>query len=204
MPKTLNVDGHIYNRLTIISRVGRRKALCRCECGNEIIAQLYNVKNGHTKSCGCFKLERSPVINKTHGMRRTPTYKSWSCMRARCNNPKNADYKNYGARGITCHQSWDSFESFFSDMGEKPDGTTLERMNNDGNYEPGNCRWATKREQALNRRTSRFVTAHGRTMTLKEWADVTGLTYILLYKKFSRRGFPLIDPGLIPKPNGEL
>lgn len=192
-----------YNRLTILKEEAGKRTMvfCRCDCGTEKWYRKDNVTNGHTKSCGCFKRERSPVINRTHGMSRTRTSKSWEGMRQRCNNSNNADFPRYGGRGIRVCERWDeSFDNFFADMGECPAGMSIERIDNDGNYEPGNCRWASKREQASNRRTSRFVTAHGMTLTIKEWATLLGLAYVPLYKKFMRRGFPKIDPGLLPKP----
>lgn len=208
MANTLDLAGQKFNRLTAVKRVelspGRFRWLCRCDCGNEAHVTTGNLRSGHTKSCGCFKGERVKVMNKTHGMVYTPTYKSWLGMRDRCNCPNNSSYPRYGGRGITICERWDSFEAFLSDMGEAPPGNSIERIDNNKGYCPENCRWATKKEQALNRRTTRWVTAHGRTLPLKQWAELTGEPYLRLYKRFKRLGFPKIDPGLIPAPKDEV
>ena len=129
--------------------------LYECMCGNTFVAHRGNVKPGHTKSCGCWQAESRVVSHTTHGFRGTPTYASWANMKNRCLNPKVPKYKDYGARGITVCKRWlDSFASFIADMGERPAHLTLDRINNDGNYEPGNCRWATAKQQVNNRRCS--------------------------------------------------
>lgn len=103
-----------------------------------------------------------------HGWSKTPTYKTWVEMRQRCGNPKSNKYKWYGARGIGVHPAWDSFENFLRDMGERPSGMTLDRLDNNGNYGPGNCKWATKIQQMNNMRTNRIVTVSGTKMTMAE------------------------------------
>lgn len=111
----------------------------------------------------------------THGMTGTPTFVAWSSMLARCTNRKAKDYPRYGGRGITICERWRSFENFLADMGERPEGMTLDRERQDGNYEPGNCRWATPTQQARNRCTNVLVTHAGITATIAEWAERTGL-----------------------------
>ena len=107
----------------------------------------------------------------------TPVWNSWMAMRQRCHYPQDINYKNYGARGIrVCNRWMNSFESFYSDMGDRPDGTSLDRINNDGNYEPGNCAWATKPEQGTNQRTNRFIEHDGQRLTLMQWSRQTGLS----------------------------
>jgi hypothetical protein len=156
---------------------------CQCDCGKTHIAFRYQLLRGYTKSCGCLRRESIGVRSVTHGHKRgrkeTPEHKSWSEMIARCENTDNSRYPRYGARGIKVCQRWrDSFQDFFADMGERPSAAhSIDRLNNDGHYEPDNCRWATASEQARNRRTTRFVEFNGRTMPLVEAAEVSGVKY---------------------------
>ena len=136
----------------------RKFALIKCECGNEKWVNYDHIRSGRTKTCGC----GPSAITIIHGMSRTSEYRSWESMLQRCENPKNHKYPIYGARGITVCDRWHDFQSFISDMGLKPaKGLTIERNDTNGNYEPGNCRWATRSEQCRNKRNSRFVTIGG-------------------------------------------
>jgi hypothetical protein len=152
--------GERIGRLAVVEQAPKvrrgRDWLCRCDCGTEIIVTNENLGRC-TFSCGCLQKERfeeqrhSGDATRTHGMYGTPTYNSWTAMRARCYRRGCNGYKNYGGRGITVCERWrSSFENFLADMGERPDGMTLDRINVEGNYEPGNCRWATKSEQRKN------------------------------------------------------
>lgn len=151
--------GERYGDLLVVAEAGhaprsRRLVACRCECGEETIVRVDMIRSGHTSSCGCGSRETRRV--KTHGMTESPEYLSWKGMIQRCTNPKHTSYEYYGARGITICQRWrDSFEAFLVDMGSRPEGKTLDRIDNDGNYEPGNCRWATASEQNSNQRPRR-------------------------------------------------
>ena len=149
--------GIIYHRLTLVERDCGRSAdkhiLSRwsCECGNEAVIAFSRVKSGATKSCGCLAVEASK--SGTHGGRNTPEYSSWIAMRSRCENAAHKDYPRYGDRGITVCPEWSSsFAAFRDDMGPRPVGTTLDRIDASRGYEPGNCRWATPDIQGRNRR----------------------------------------------------
>jgi hypothetical protein len=136
---------------------GTTKWLCLCECGVEKFVGSQNLRNGSTQSCGC----RRKILNKesktTHGYTKTRTYRSWSQMKNRCMNPNYINYSSYGGRGIRVCDQWDKFENFLKDMGERPPGTSLDRINVNGSYESKNCRWATIKEQAQNKRKTRMV-----------------------------------------------
>lgn len=159
-----------YNRLTLIKEVepyiwGKRKYpkfLCKCDCGNMVEVRLDKMKINHSTSCGCYNKELTSKPHETpynakHGHtiggKSSREYNSWWGMRQRCNNSKSKFYKYYGGRGITVCDRWlNSFENFLKDMGNRPEGMSLDRINNDGNYEPANCRWATQSDQLKNRR----------------------------------------------------
>lgn len=154
--KALDLTGMKFGRLTAIKSAGiinkRTYWLVTCDCGITKTVSATELTRGRTVSCGCRKLETRN--RTTHGYNGTPTYAVWSMMIQRCTNPKNVDYPNYGGRGITVCPEWRKFAAFLADMGEKPAGLTIDRTDNDGNYEPGNCRWATRLQQSHNRRCS--------------------------------------------------
>lgn len=161
--------GKIFNRLTVLADAGqdlrsKRRVKCRCACGKETEADLYNVKSGAVKSCGCLFVEVGRAC-KTHGHTRkngehhtSPEYNSWLSMKSRCLNSSADNFKHYGGRGIIICDRWlHSFENFLSDMGTRPAGESLERKNNNGNYDPSNCIWATRKAQANNRRSNKCL-----------------------------------------------
>ena len=156
MAEAFDLVGQIFERLIVLQRTsndahGNTMWECQCLCGNSTIVSGTALKRGLTRSCGCLKLANSHWV--THGRSNTKEYSAWRTAKQRCINPNNKDYESYGGRGITMCDSWlHSFENFFKDMGLCPSNLMLERKNNDGNYEPGNCKWATAKEQAANRR----------------------------------------------------
>lgn len=185
--KPLELTGQRFGRLTVIARSDKRVSRahiwrCLCDCGQEISVPGPKLKFGHTLSCGCLKVEHASNLNKTHGKAgsgRHRTYSVWCRMKQRCSNPKTSGWANYGGRGITVCQEWqDSYEAFLRDMGEAPDGLTIERINNDLGYYKENCRWATKKEQAENQRPRKDlkVLPDGRRVKVGGRHDPEGVT----------------------------
>ena len=191
MGKLIELTGKKFGRWTVVSEAGRGKRravtwLCRCECGTQKVISGNNLRSGNTKSCGCLSQELSSRRNRTHGMYGTPVYKVWIRMRNRCNNPNNTAYKDYGGRGIKVCTRWDSFETFYADMGERPKGLTIERIDNNGSYEPTNCKWATTTEQHRNTRTNRMIKYGGESKCVSAWAEELGIKYSILYGRLNR------------------
>lgn len=151
----------------------RRRVKCLCVCGKEFVVRYDAIKNGRTKSCGCLakKLMATQKYKRTHGQSSSRTYRIWGGVVQRCTNKNAVTWPYYGARGITIDQRWLVFENFLQDMGEAPAKLTLERRKNDGNYEKDNCYWATRKEQAQNRRSSIMITRNERTQCLKAWCE---------------------------------
>lgn len=188
-----DITGSRFGRLVVKDRAGSTPNSatwnCVCDCGNTTTLPSTALKSGNTRSCGCLKKESIASIGKknlTHGKSSTPTYKSWAHMLARCRNPKDARYNDYGGRGVKVCERWDSFGSFLADMGEAPAGKTIDRKDVNGNYEPSNCRWATDTEQARNTRSNRILFAFGEQMTLAAWSEKTGINEETISSRIKR------------------
>lgn len=184
--------GEKYGRLTTIEETdphvtsgGRkiRKVLCKCDCGNNHITSLWHLRNGHTQSCGCYQISR---ITK-HGLSRSSEYKIWNKLKNRCLDTRDDRYKDYGGRGIKVCKRWMKFENFIADMGKRPSlDYSVDRIDNDGNYEPKNCRWATHKEQSNNMRTNVKFLYNGAVYNLTELTKISKLRKHTLYTRIQR------------------
>ena len=180
-----------FGRLTVIGFAGihitpcgtkRRMWKCRCECGNETTVTENNLKNGSTKSCGCWKYEKIKEHNTKHGGTNDRLYGIWKSMKRRCNSPKDSHYKSYGGRGIKVCDKWNDYENFkkwayangYNEDAEYGE-CTLDRINNDGDYEPNNCRWVNRIVQANNTSKNHLVSLNGTQMTIAEFARVMNI-----------------------------
>jgi hypothetical protein len=163
MPKQVDISGQTFGRLTAIEIAGRKYKTtlwrCRCSCGNETIVFVAYLRSGHTKSCGCLRGEITSQRNYTHGERQTRLYKIWAGMKQRCTNPKIAFFHRYGGRGIKVCEDWNVFEPFrdWAIANGYRNDLSIDRINNDGNYEPSNCRWITQSSQSRNTSQTRAV-----------------------------------------------
>ncbi len=188
--------GAQFGRLTFTGRFGRTKdrhTLCECMCSCGADARFYflcQLRTGKTHSCGCAKIKHGCTWWHAGRSGETPEYSAWRNMKDRCLNPHCACYARYGGRGIAICQEWlHSFEAFFAYVGLKPTPShTLDRYpNNNGNYEPGNVRWATRGEQASNRRSARILTINGEERSLSEWARISGIPLSTLFNRIARQ-----------------
>lgn len=203
MPNFIDLTDQRFGRLVAVKRVGTGLPaawLCQCDCGATKEVGGRHLRAGKIKSCGCLSREMSLARFTTHGHGRngkSRTYLTWLAMKRRCYTPSDSAYPRYGARGIGVCAEWrNSFEAFLADMGESPAGLTLERINNDKDYSPANCRWATRTEQANNRRSSRFVEWNGKRQTIANWSRETGIKQSTIGERL-RNGWPP-ERALIP------
>lgn len=191
-----------YGRLiTVESFLRKRKSgfngrvwICQCDCGRKCEVPQSGLKGGQTKSCGCLQVEQTVSASLRHGEARyrtmTSEYAIWVQMRQRCDNPADLSYPRYGGRGIAVCDRWGVFEAFLSDMGRRPPKHSIDRINNDGDYEPSNCRWATQSEQARNTRSSKFITHDGETLCHTDWERRLGIRNGVIYSRL-KRGWPI-------------
>lgn len=209
MSKYIDLTGQKFGRLTVIKRDGKNKKrqalwLCQCDCGNLARTTTYLLKSGKTKSCGCLQKEIASKIGFKilfkEGQMKNKKYqrirKILNSMRSRCYNPKNNRYKNYGGRGINICSEWDNeqgiknFYKWAINNGYQ-DNLSIDRIDNNGDYEPNNCRWVTNKEQANNRRTNRLITYNEETHTLAEWSRILNIKYSVLQSRLDNHNWTI-------------
>lgn len=186
----LDLTGKHFGRLIVIERAenaGRHpKWKCVCECGREAVIYGSNLRQGYTKSCGCLHSEKTVEAHTTHGKARSPEYITWRNMIDRCSNRNRREFKDYGGRGIAVCERWTVFENFFEDMGSKPEGLSLDRIDVNSGYSKENCRWATAKEQARNTTKNRIIEFNGLSRPLAEHCELLGLNYRTVHQRLKR------------------
>lgn len=192
--------GQRFHKLTVLSQAhstaGNRgkRWHCKCDCGAETISRSDALKNGRAKSCGCHRAElggkRMVEMHTTHNMCGTPEYRAWKSMRSRCGDTSDM---NYGGRGIAVCDRWHDFDAFYADMGNRPEGMTLDRIDVNGDYEPSNCRWADREVQANNTRTNVVIEYDGQAKTVAQWAKHYSIPAWKLYQRLSRDGLSFAE-----------
>lgn len=208
MGKFIDLTGQKFGRLTVIERVennkwGGAQWLCNCSCKKQIITTGDRLIRVVTKSCGCLRKELTIQRNYKHGhscvSKKSRIYEIWQSMIQRCNNPNYKFYKNYGGRGIKVCEKWLKFEGFLQDMGEQPEGLTLDRVDNNGDYYKENCRWTTQKEQMKNTRRAISITISQITKFLVEWCEELGLSYNTVYCRLWRGWTPEEALEIVPR-----
>jgi len=201
----IDLTGQVFGRLTVVEQAESRGDrgqyaywLCECTCGKRKEIRVYSLLNGASQSCGCLAREATT----THGMagkyKQHRAYCSWYCMKNRCNLPDREGNQEYHGRGIVYDPKWDTFEGFWEDMGGTwKEGLSLDRVNTDGNYCKDNCRWATPKQQSNNRRNTRRLTYQGKTLSVSEWSELTGISLNTLQ---SRAKLGWSDEDVLTKP----
>jgi hypothetical protein len=187
------MTGQVFGKLTVLNRVpAPRQArwLCRCTCGNESIVPGYELRHGLVHSCGCAKKERASKLNLTHGMSKSKIYRTYKNMINRCYRTTNPDYPRYGGIGIKVCQRWlESFENFYADMGDVPEGHSIDRIDFTKNYELSNCKWSTLEQQQNNRKSCIFVEYLGKNQTLAQWCRELNLPYKTIRARITDYGW---------------
>lgn len=200
----MNIANQKFNKLIALEKVGKNESRanlwkCICECGEETVVPAYSLRSGHTKSCGCLQKEKAKEQQKIlakncrkHGLGKHQIYNAWVHLNERINNKNCSEYRNYGGRGISCN--WNTFEEFAKDMlpsyeihlkKHGSQNTTLDRINVNGNYCFSNCRWATLKQQARNRRNNHVLKYNGKSMCVVEWAEYLRINPKTLYTRLS-------------------
>lgn len=189
--KLHDITGEVFGRLTairVVSHGTNQPTMweCQCGCGNSVVVWIRSLRKGVTRSCGCLSREIDPWRSYKHGMSNTPTYGTWTEMLRRCTDPTREAFARYGGRGISVCKRWYTFENFLEGMGTRPEGKSLDRKDNDGNYEKNNCRWATRRQQANNMWNNQWITYQGKTRTVAQWSRRLELEYGTLISRVHR------------------
>lgn len=212
MGKIVNLTGQRYGRLTVLDlasqeiNTGRARWSCLCDCGKIIEVSNSSLRSGKTKSCGCLRREKTSIRSKTHGKRHTRLYSIWVGMRRRCRDKNSNRYQSYGGRGIKVCDEWiDDFACFYNwaiNNGYS-ENLTIDRIDNNGNYDPANCRWATNEMQSNNRRRNHFITIGDDIHTISEWARIKGLKSEIIRGRI-KRGWKPEDAILVAKKRSKV
>lgn len=187
--RRIDLTGQQFGRLTVMRADGQTtkgeiRWACRCACGGTKTVRAGHLKRGIVASCGCYRKEWATARMSTHRRSQTQVHRTWRNMRERCQNPRSKNYPSYGGRGITVCERWQAFENFYADMGDPPSPQhSIDRIDNDRGYEPGNCRWTTMDVQGKNRRRVIRIDFDGRCLTLKEWGVELGLSWVAIRER---------------------
>lgn len=199
MPKLYDLEGQEFNSLKVIKKCdgsfdNQIYWECQCRCGKVIKVSTRNLRSGKVKSCGCTKRALIAEKKKTHGMTGTRIFRIWSGMLLRCYTPSSSGYEYYGGRGITVCDEWrENFQAFYDwsmENGYKDD-LTIDRKDNEKGYSPDNCKWATSKEQANNRRNNRYIEFNGKVHTISEWEQITGISRRVIEERIDNLGWSI-------------
>lgn len=185
-----DIAGQRYGKLTVLAfshsnKRNRAQWICKCDCGVVRAFDGANLRYGAIKSCGCLSRQKTVERLLTHGESASSEYQSWRAMMKRCYSVNDIHYHRYGGRGIQVCTRWFDVKNFLEDMGRRPAGLTLDRINNNGNYEPMNCRWATRQEQSRNTASNRLLAFRGQLKCLAEWAEITAIRQKLISNRLA-------------------
>ncbi len=209
----IDISGLRFGRLTAIerhekTRDGKTTWWCICDCGTQRAFIGTLLRSGHTKSCGCFQVDETIRNHTTHGKSHTYMHRLWTDIRNRCNNPRNKSYPFYGGRGIKVCERWEAdYSNFVADLGTPPPGMQIDRIDNDRDYGPDNCRWTTRAINCRNRRNNHIIEWNGQRRCIKEWSELTGISRLAISQRINKLNWPIEKALTTPaqrrkKPNG--
>lgn len=198
MIKNKDITGQRFDRLTALYKLhntkNKVKWLCVCDCGNFTETNIYNLNNGHTRSCGCYCKDRTGDTHRDHGLTNSRLFHIWNSMKQRCYNSNNRKYENYGGRGIKVCDEWlNDFMTFYdwAIHNGYDENLTIDRINVNGNYEPTNCRWADWKTQQRNRTNTPYYTINNETKSLSEWCEICNIKYHTVYNRLHRSNWTI-------------